>query len=122
MKTPAFSLITFDDLEHVSGGMKWEGLPQSNNIEDRRPQSDGGPVPDAEWQKEQEQLQQEQEQQDKDDQGEDDGTSTDDGSGDSQDQGDQGGGNDGGDGEDDGTSNGDGRRLVMAAAGDGGRR
>ena len=97
MKTPAFTLITFDDLDHVSGGMKWQDLPQSTNIEDRRPQSDGGPVPDAEWQKEQEQLQQEQEQQDQQDQQDDpnDGGGNDAGGTDGDGGGSDGGGSDG---------------------------
>ena len=53
MKTPKLQVIELDALEHVSGGMNLDGLPLSDNIEDRRPQSDGGPVPDADWQAEQ---------------------------------------------------------------------
>lgn len=53
MKSPTFKVIELDALEQVAGGMNLEGAPLSDNIEDRRPQSDGGPVPDAEWQAEQ---------------------------------------------------------------------
>lgn len=45
--------LSLDDLEAVNGGMRWEDFPPSNNVEDRRPQSQGGPVPDADWQAEQ---------------------------------------------------------------------
>ena len=36
--------------------MRWEQFRQSDNVEDRRPQSQGGPVPDEQWQQEQQQL------------------------------------------------------------------
>ena len=53
MKKPVLTPVSLDALDHVSGGMRWEDFRESTNVEDRRPQSDGGPVPDAEWQQEQ---------------------------------------------------------------------
>lgn len=45
------------DLDAVHGGMRWYPWDrESTNVEDRRPQSQGGPVPDHDWQREQQQL------------------------------------------------------------------
>lgn len=48
--------LTLDELDRVQGGYQWEGRRQSTNVEDRRPQSMGGPVPDAVWQQEQDSI------------------------------------------------------------------
>ena len=53
------SSLTLADLDAVFGGMQWEDFRQSDNVEDHRPQSQGGPVPDDQWQQQQEQLQRE---------------------------------------------------------------
>jgi hypothetical protein len=54
MKThEPFSPLDLADLERVSGGMRWQDMPMSQNVEDRRPQWDGGPVPNDEWAAEQ---------------------------------------------------------------------
>ena len=45
------------DLDAVHGGMRWFPWDrESTNVEDRRPQSQGGPVPDHDWQREQREL------------------------------------------------------------------
>jgi hypothetical protein len=51
--------LTLTDLDAVHGGMRWEDFRQSDNVEDRRPQSEGGPVPDEQWQEQQAQLERE---------------------------------------------------------------
>lgn len=59
-RTPSFTALSDDALDTVSGGMRWQDLRQSENVEDRRPQSSGGPVLDDEWRADQEQIQREQ--------------------------------------------------------------
>ncbi len=57
-KSPFVSL-SLGELSAVSGGLNLDNVRPSENIEDRRPQSSGGPVPDDVWQKEQDDLQRE---------------------------------------------------------------
>jgi hypothetical protein len=59
-RSPSFTALSDDALDTVSGGMRWQDMRQSDNVEDRRPQSSGGPVPDDEWRADQEQIQREQ--------------------------------------------------------------
>lgn len=47
------TVLDLDALAHVAGGMKWEGMRQSDNVEDRRPEWAGGPVSNDAWQQEQ---------------------------------------------------------------------
>ncbi len=96
--------LSLDALDSVSGGMRWEDFRRSDNVEDRRPESQGGPVPDADWQKEQDELQkeQEQEEQDQDHDSPEDNGGQDDGGYDSGGQDDGGGGYDDGGGSDGG--------------------
>jgi uncharacterized membrane protein YgcG len=83
--------LDLDLLDLVSGGMKYgPDDRESTNVEDRRPQSQGGPVPDDVWQAEQDQLAKEE---DARQQGGDGSGGSDDGGG-----GDGGGGYDGGGG------------------------
>ncbi len=49
-RTPSFLALSDAALDSVSGGMRLEGMRESDNVEDRRPQSHGGPIPDDEWQ------------------------------------------------------------------------
>lgn len=57
-KSP-FVTLSPSDLSGVSGGLNLDNVRPSDNVEDRRPQSSGGPVPDDVWQKEQDDLQRE---------------------------------------------------------------
>lgn len=58
LKSP-FLTLSAGELSRVSGGLNLDNVRPSDNVEDRRPQSSGGPVPDDVWQKEQDDLQRE---------------------------------------------------------------
>ena len=51
-----FPSLDLTALDRVAGGLKLDGIPESTNIEDRRPQWAGGPVPNDVWQKEQDDI------------------------------------------------------------------
>lgn len=51
-----FPSLDLTSLDRVAGGLKLDGIPLSDNVEDRRPQWAGGPVPNDVWQKEQDDI------------------------------------------------------------------
>lgn len=58
-RNTGFAALELETLDLVSGGLDLKNIRESENIEDRRPQSNGGPVPDEEWQAEQDRMQHE---------------------------------------------------------------
>lgn len=58
-RNAGFAALDLETLDLVSGGLNLKNIPESENIEDRRPQSHGGPVPDEEWQADQDRMQHE---------------------------------------------------------------